>query len=148
MSDKKISELKLNTLLNYYAEGFDPGCSIREYNLSELAEKEIFLRFHNKSQLIYKCLEVIEEVVHRSGDLRIQMVINELLNSDEVKKYLKQVRGRMKCDSCGKFRKEEDIIGVWGEGNEQWTECFYCCAKIDRKAYFKDRIEKQGEENE
>jgi len=46
----------------------------------------------------------------------------------------------MKCDSCGKFRRDEDIIGIMGENDESWTECFYCCSPHDRKTYFGQEI--------
>jgi len=29
----------------------------------------------------------------------------------------------MKCDNCGKFTKDSDIIHVHGEYDESWTEC-------------------------
>lgn len=35
-----------------------------------------------------------------------------------------------KCDSCGKFCKNEDIIAC-GDGNEEWTECVRCCSDFD-----------------
>ena len=51
----------------------------------------------------------------------------------------------VKCDSCGKFRKEKHIIGMWGEGNETWTECYYCCSEHDRLTYFKKLIKEKDQ---
>ena len=37
----------------------------------------------------------------------------------------------MKCDSCGKFRKIEDLIHIWGENEEIWTECIGCTSSYE-----------------
>jgi hypothetical protein len=47
----------------------------------------------------------------------------------------------IKCESCGKFRKEEHLVTMWGECDEIWTECYFCCSEADRERYFKDAEE-------
>lgn len=47
-----------------------------------------------------------------------------------------------RCDSCGKFRKESDVIiqEDWTFDNmvcDQWVECRYCMSQADEERYFK-----------
>ncbi len=46
-----------------------------------------------------------------------------------------------KCDCCGKFRKEDHLCGMWGEGNDMWTECVFCMSVNDLEMYFKNKPE-------
>lgn len=55
----------------------------------------------------------------------------------------------IKCESCGKFRKEVDCFT---SGNEygSWIECIYCCPKYDRDEFIKYNrpdLQKQKEQN-
>ena len=53
----------------------------------------------------------------------------------------------IRCDVCGKFRKNEDVIGCEGENNECWVECKDCCCGIDYERHFANRDkEKQNEQ--
>lgn len=47
----------------------------------------------------------------------------------------------MKCDTCGKFRRMDDIIGIGGEDNEEWTECVYCTSECELERVGKERKE-------
>jgi hypothetical protein len=42
----------------------------------------------------------------------------------------------MKCNLCGKFRKQSDLLEMEGDSNdgyqgEVWTECRWCMSKCD-----------------
>ena len=50
-----------------------------------------------------------------------------------------------KCDSCGKFRKYKELIGLSGEGNESWTECAYCCSDSDYESYLEKDLGKRDD---
>lgn len=41
----------------------------------------------------------------------------------------------MKCDCCGKFRKDSDLVMMYGEG-ENWLECRWCMSISDKEVYF------------
>lgn len=45
---------------------------------------------------------------------------------------------KIKCVCCGKFRKEVDLVELYGEYDESWLECKYCCSQVDYERYFKD----------
>ena len=47
----------------------------------------------------------------------------------------------MKCDTCGKFTKENDLIHVCGEYEETWTECVRCTSQ-----YELDKLKEKGDE--
>lgn len=44
------------------------------------------------------------------------------------------------CQSCGRFRKHKEIIGVQGEYNERWTECAFCTSDVDYECYLKQDL--------
>lgn len=48
----------------------------------------------------------------------------------------------LKCDSCGKFRKEEYLIWCHGEYDESWTECTSCTSE-----YELERLRKRKEKS-
>jgi hypothetical protein len=55
-----------------------------------------------------------------------------------------------KCDVCGKFRKDADIVcieyGTELSGPQEQFECRYCVSESDRKSYFKENGEKNDKE--
>lgn len=54
-----------------------------------------------------------------------------------------------RCNLCGRFQKKEDLLSVWGEGNDVWLECSQCVSQADFNRYFKNKngttYEKEGE---
>lgn len=51
-----------------------------------------------------------------------------------------------RCDGCGKFRKEKDIVYIdyaVGDGLEvdNVSECRWCMSEADRELYFKEDSE-------
>lgn len=56
-----------------------------------------------------------------------------------------------KCDSCGKFRKEDDLVlqehSCWdGLEVDQWLECRWCMSLADAKRYFPDKYKEADDE--
>jgi len=41
-----------------------------------------------------------------------------------------------RCDICGKFRKDSELVGMQAEGDEQWLECKKCISESDMERYF------------
>lgn len=40
-----------------------------------------------------------------------------------------------RCENCSRFRKDEDVILIGGEYDEEWTECVYCMSESDLETY-------------
>lgn len=51
----------------------------------------------------------------------------------------------IKPNCCGKFRKKDEVIELWGEGNETWLECAHCCSDHDYKHYFEEELGKRND---
>lgn len=46
---------------------------------------------------------------------------------------------RLRCDACGKFRKETDLVLIGGEYDEEWIECIDCISASGFKRHFPRR---------
>lgn len=49
----------------------------------------------------------------------------------------------LRCDCCGRFTKKALIVGQWGEGNDQWLECYDCLCVADVETYFKGKTKEE-----
>lgn len=52
----------------------------------------------------------------------------------------------MRCDLCGKFRKDSEVVGMSAENpDEVWHECTKCMSWSDLERYFPElyKIEKE-----
>lgn len=50
-----------------------------------------------------------------------------------------------RCDLCGKFKKEPDVVCMQSDSDEQWLECVDCMSPVDHERYFKTSQAKEGE---
>lgn len=50
---------------------------------------------------------------------------------------------KLRVDCCGKFREENELVELEGEGSEVWLECCYCCSDSDYEYYFKKELEEK-----
>ena len=54
----------------------------------------------------------------------------------------------MKCDLCGKFRKELDIRLIEGDSNDghqgqQWIECKFCMSKSELERFNSSKLKQE-----